>query len=253
MVTFRSSLKTLRDGSRKAAAGVAVLLVTSIGAFAAEQPTAAGLWQKTEDNKPVVWVLVTEKNASGVYEGAIAKTFSTEDDPNEVCTKCTDDRRGEPILGITFIRGMKKNGLAYEDGRILDPRDGKIYKAKMSINPDGSVLTVRGYWGIALLGKDEKWTRLPDSMLATLDQSVKDKHLPEMAVAMKPPTTPPPPLGKKPAAAAAAAPSHAPAAQTGSVAAQQHHAAPAATASGKRGPGVPVPGKPTDSSASMAR
>ena len=34
----------------------AVLL--SAGLARAAEPTAAGLWQKTEDGKPVVWVLV---------------------------------------------------------------------------------------------------------------------------------------------------------------------------------------------------
>ena len=135
--------------------GLAMLLVSALPGRAADV-TAAGLWQKTEDGKPVIWVLMVDHH-DGMFEGVIAKTFPL--DPNEICSKCTDDRKNAPVAGISFIRNMKRNGLEYEGGNVLDPRNGDVWKAKMSVSPDGQALTLRGYILTPPLGKNETWQR----------------------------------------------------------------------------------------------
>lgn len=175
------------------AAAVAALVVAAGPARAAE-PSAAGLWQKVEGGKPVVWVLMVDHN--GIFEGAIARTFPEPGEaPNALCTKCDDDRKNAPILGLSFIRNMKRSGLKYEDGNVLDPRDGEVYHAKMSVSPDGQSLTLRGYVGISLLGKNETWQRLPDSTIALLDPIVVTKYLPAETAAVRPPVAAKMPAG----------------------------------------------------------
>jgi len=149
-------------------AAVVCLNAVAWGAPAGSEPTAVGLWEQTEEKtgKPESWFNIVEKD--GVYIGTVVKMFQKPGDPPPEswrCTKCEGAEKDAPVLGLALIKGMKRKGLKYEDGTIMDPRDGTVYRALMELSPDGKQLEVRGYLGVALFGRSQMWNRLPDSAM----------------------------------------------------------------------------------------
>ena len=147
------------------------------------EPSAVGLWEQVDEKSGQAesWFRITERN--GMYFGQIVKTFPKpgEEPPEKwLCAKCEGAERNAPVLSLQLIKGMQRNGLKYESGTIMDPRDGAVYRALMELSPDGKHLEVRGYLGISLFGRSQIWNRLPDN-------------------AMDPPAgaRPPPPKGKR--------------------------------------------------------
>lgn len=154
-------------------------MLTAAAAQPAGEPTAVGLWQRVE--KPQTWVLILDRG--GTYEGVVVKTFpDASGKPGEtICRECSDDRKNQPILGISLIRDMKRKGRKYEDGTILDPRNGDVWSAMLTISPDNQTMTLRGYLGTPMLGQDDTWKRLPDTAVAQIDPAIVAKFMPERA------------------------------------------------------------------------
>ncbi len=156
---------------KRTIAAATVLALTTIGvvpAFAADS-TVAGLWEEADsDGKVGAWFLFEQKD--DVWVGRLVKGFKK---PGEKvinsCEKCPGERKGAHMMGLTIVYDMKRDGLHYDNGMILDPRDGTMYHAMMDLSPDSKELSVRGYVFMKALGQTQVWRRLPDDSLKTAD------------------------------------------------------------------------------------
>jgi len=149
-------------------ASLIALNATAWAAPAVSEPTATGLWEQVDDKtgQPESWFSIAEKD--GVYTGVVVKMFQKPGDPpleSWRCTKCEGAEKNAPVLGLTLIKGMKRNGLKYEDGTIMDPRNGNVWRALMQLSPDGKQLEVRGYLRFEFAGRSQIWKRLPDNAM----------------------------------------------------------------------------------------
>ncbi len=138
----------------------AALLLGAVGTAWA-QTTPAGLWKTIDDETKVEKSLVRITDSGGVLSGKVEKILTDKADAK--CVECTDERKGQPVQGMTILRGIKPDAAekgTWVGGDILDPNNGKIYKVLLKLVDGGKMLDVRGYVGMPMLGRTQTWLRV---------------------------------------------------------------------------------------------
>jgi uncharacterized protein (DUF2147 family) len=126
----------------------------------AQEGSPVGVWKTIDDatGKPKALVRISEQG--GQLSGKIEKLFRAPgEDQDPKCDKCEGALKDQPIVGMTILSGLKQDGSEYSGGTILDPNNGKVYKAKMTLAEAGKKLNVRGYIGMPMLGRTQVWVR----------------------------------------------------------------------------------------------
>ncbi len=137
---------------------IATTLLVAAGTALA-QATPAGLWRTIDDETQQEKSLVRLADNGGVITGKVEKII----DPakqNDLCTKCTDARKDQKVLGMTILEGVKKNPAEdyWDGGTILDPNNGKVYKVRLTPKDGGKTLQVRGF--IGPFYRNQQWIRV---------------------------------------------------------------------------------------------
>jgi len=158
---------------------VAYVAAMAISAFLAtsgwaQEPTVAGVWKQIDDSTGTLGGLILFRENNGLWEAYIVKMYPKPGDPeNPACTACAGDRKNQPVLGLRLIENSKRDGLSYENGTILDPRNGSEYGVQLTLSPDNQTLIVRGYLGIPLLGQSQEWKRLSEDERRKLQPEIE--------------------------------------------------------------------------------
>ena len=135
----------------------ALMVVSSLAA--ADSPV--GTWRSIDDKTKQERSIITITEENGELKGVVDKLFDQPgDDPAHLCKECKGERKDKPIVGMTILWGLKKDGDTWAGGGILDPHNGKTYRCKMTLSEDGKSLNVRGFIGISILGRTQIWHRV---------------------------------------------------------------------------------------------
>ncbi|MBN9282988.1 MULTISPECIES: DUF2147 domain-containing protein [Flavobacterium] len=135
-----------------------VLFVAFLGLFSAQAQSVVGKWKTVDDETGEAKSIVEITESGGKIYGKVVEILNPAK-KNAKCKDCSGEDKDKPILGLTIIKGLKKSGNEYTDGKILDPNKGKLYKCTVKL--DGSdKLDVRGYVGISLIGRTQTWSRV---------------------------------------------------------------------------------------------
>ena len=132
------------------------LLSATVFANAAD-PLNGTVWKTIDDTtkQPKAIVKFTEQK-----NGTLSATIQSIVTPGEenACVKCEGPYQNTPLKGVTIVNGLKNvGGKNYDNGTILDPKNGKTYKLKGELA--GNQLKLRGYIGISALGRNQVWIR----------------------------------------------------------------------------------------------
>jgi uncharacterized protein (DUF2147 family) len=125
-----------------------LLSLAAVSAFAQMSPV--GVWKTIDDDTKKEKSLVRITESNGVLSGRIEKLLDPDTRPDTVCEKCTDERKGQPVLGMTILRNLKPGAddkTVFEGGDITDPNNGKVYRARLKPVDGGRKLEMRGYIG----------------------------------------------------------------------------------------------------------
>ena len=137
-------------------------------------PRAPALAQSASSSPVGLWTTIDDKTgrergqvrvfeSQGVLYGRIERVFDPEA-AGKTCEKCSDDRRGKPLIGLDIIRGVRPDGDGrWSGGEILDPETGDTYRVSLRLAENGRKLIVRGSILGGLIGRSQTWIRAASS------------------------------------------------------------------------------------------
>jgi len=136
------------------------VLVCGFSVSAMAQMSPVGVWQTIDDKDGTVKSEIRIVETAGVVSGKVDKILDPKGKQDDKCVECTDERKDQPILGMEILRGLKKieGKDVWEGGNILDPKNGKIYRATVTPIEGGKKLQMRGY--IGFFYRTQIWNRV---------------------------------------------------------------------------------------------
>lgn len=121
--------------------------------------TCVGIWKNIDDDDGKAKSHIEIYEEKGKLHGRVIKLLEIA--TLKTCIECTGDRKDQPIEGMVILWDLEKKKKKGIEGKILDPKKGKIYDCKIELE-DANTLKVRGYIKTPFLGRTQNWYRVTD-------------------------------------------------------------------------------------------
>ena len=125
----------------------------------ATPPTPVGLWTTISDDDGRPTAVVEIRQSGDEYSAVVRALLVPADHDDSICGKCTGPLKDQPVVGMEIMRHMRRDGDEWSGGEILDPENGRTYRARMKLVDGGRRLLVRGYIGWSIFGRTQTWLR----------------------------------------------------------------------------------------------
>jgi len=141
-------------------------LLLAAGAALAANDSPVGKWKQIDDVSGKQKSVIEITDNGGELQGKVLQVMNLS--PEEIskggehpkCVLCEGSRKDQPVEGMTIMYGVKKDSDVWDGGKIIDPKTGKVYKVKLTLDSGGQKMDVRGSIGFSLLGRSQTWYRL---------------------------------------------------------------------------------------------
>lgn len=121
------------------------------------QSSPVGVWETIDDEtgEPKSHVEIYQKG--DLFYGKVVELLPAA--TTNICNDCPGDKKDKPLVGLEILWDMKPYKDYWSYGRIVDPKDGDVYKCSFWLE-DSKTLKVRGYIGVSLIGRNQTWHRV---------------------------------------------------------------------------------------------
>ena len=111
----------------------AIAMLGSMALHAQSGPE--GRWRTIDDETGNAKSIVEISRApDGTLQGTVVEILQSDRGPNPVCDKCSGERKDQPIQGMKILWGLTPKDDDWAGGTILDPSNGRSYRAKMQMH-----------------------------------------------------------------------------------------------------------------------
>ena len=156
-IFFVNSHRTIinEDGMKKMIMTL-VMLLTTIAIFAQTEPIL-GKWQNSSGEGRIEIFKKGDHYFGKLYW--LKEPNNDQGQPKKDIKNPDKNLQSRNVLGLEILTNFTKDGSTFGGGKIYDPKTGKTYSCKMTLQGTDK-LDIRGYVGVSLFGRTDVWTRV---------------------------------------------------------------------------------------------